>query len=57
LARGIFAFPELKAAGVTTITTDDMDSTISASDDMVDVNDATVVHSDVLTEDATVTIL
>ena len=57
LARGEYSFPELAAAGVTTITTDDMDSTISVSDDMVDVNDATVVHSDVLTEDATVTIL
>ena len=56
LARGIFAFPELKAAGVTTIITDDMDPDISVGDDMADVNDATVVHSDVLTEDATVTI-
>ena len=57
LARGIFAFPELKAAGVTTIITDDMDPDISVGDDMADVNDATVVHSDVLTDDATVTIV
>ncbi len=57
LARGIFAFPELKAAGVTTIITDDMDPDISVGDDMADVNDATVVHSDVLTDDAIVTIV
>jgi hypothetical protein len=65
LARGVFAFPELKAAGVTTIKVDDVspghgndgdDLSDMAHDDMVDVNDATVVHSDVLAHDATVTI-
>jgi hypothetical protein len=57
ICRGGYDFPELKAAGVTQISTDDMDPTITVSDDMVDVNDATVVHSDVLTHNATVTIL
>ena len=41
-ARGVFAFPELAAAGVTTIdmpedttVTDDMDESITVADDMV----------------------
>jgi hypothetical protein len=58
LERGIFSFPELKAAGVTTMNVspghgndgDDLS-------DMVDVDEATVVHTDVLAHDATVTIV
>ena len=63
LERGIFSFPELKAAGVTTISVAPGHGTVGddlsdmAHDDMVDVNDATVEHTDVLTHDATVTIV
>ena len=44
------------APDVTHVVTDDMGDHV-VSDDMVDVNEATVVHSDVLTEDATITIV
>jgi len=63
MARGVFAFPELAAAGVTTINvapghgTAGDDLSDMAHDDMVDVNDATAVHTDVLAHDATVTIV
>jgi|TARA_R110000744_G_scaffold24142_1_gene60786 hypothetical protein len=63
MARGVFAFPELAAAGVTTINvapghgTAGDDLSDMAHDDMVDVNDATVEHTDVLAHDATVTIV
>ena len=63
MARGIFAFPELAAAGVTTINVAPGHGTVGddlsdmAHDDMVDVNDATVEHTDVLAPDATVTIV
>jgi len=63
MARGVFAFPELAAAGVTTINVAPGHGTVGddlsdmAHDDMVDVNDATVVHSDVLADNATVTIV
>tara|TARA_Y100000310_G_scaffold282827_1_gene304354 strand:+ start:183 stop:560 length:378 start_codon:yes stop_codon:yes gene_type:complete len=73
LARGEYSFPELAAAGSTTIdvapghgvegddlddmyTTDDLDPNIGVGDDMVDVDDAYVAHSDVLSDDATVVI-
>ena len=63
MARGVFAFPELAAAGVTTINvapghgTAGDDLSDMAHDDMHDVNDATVEHTDVLAHDATVTIV
>jgi hypothetical protein len=56
LGRGEYSFPELKAAGSTTMVSDDMVDDIGISDDMIDVDDATVTYTDVLTPDATVTI-
>tara|TARA_Y100000034_G_C6844531_1_gene382424 strand:+ start:168 stop:602 length:435 start_codon:yes stop_codon:yes gene_type:complete len=75
LGRGEYSFPELKAAGSTTITApdavspghgtngddlddmyigDDLDADIGIGDDMIDVNDAVVTHSDVLDPNATI---
>ena len=47
---------EVHAPDVTHVVTDDMGEH-TVSDDMVDVNEASVVHSDVLTEDATITVV
>jgi len=46
ISRGVYSFPELKSAGSTTL----------APDDFVSVDDATLVYTDVLSPDATITI-
>jgi len=43
IGRGDYSFPELAAAGVTTVTSDDMDPDISVGDDMPEVSDDMVV--------------